>query len=241
MKIHAALLKQQKGQDEEALRRYEELYARGVCRASYMLPYSVLLLRRGEEADYSKVKELLAKAEKARDLTRERRQQLLMNYAVAAWKSGDLRKAVSLLEASHREQPCGLTYGALGYLYIESGDPQQALSYNLEAVDYDDEDPVLLDNLGQTYYRLLHDRDRAKDCFDKAYELRPGQIDTLFFLSRYDLEQGKLKAALEKLRTAAEGRFSPLNHVTRDRVMEEIRQLTVECANEKPSAITGVP
>ncbi len=190
-----------------------------------MLPFSVLLLRRGAEGDYQKVKDVLVKAQKAPDMNRERRQQLLMNFAVASWKTGNLEKALSLLEASHREQPCGLTYGALGFLYVEAGDGDQALRYNLEAVEYDDEDPVAQDNLGQTYFRLLGDRDKAREHFDRAHELRPGQIDTLYFLSRYDLQDGDRQAALEKLQTALEGRFSPLNHATREMIEHEIARL----------------
>ena len=71
-----------------------------------------------------------------------------MNYAVAQYKLGEIEKAIQLLEASHRKAPCGLTYQSLGWLYVEAGDPEKALAYNQEALDYDDEDPVVLDNDG---------------------------------------------------------------------------------------------
>ena len=148
-----------------------------------------------------------------------------MDYAVAQYKLGELDKAVSLLEASHKKTPCGYTYQALGFLYIEVGDAEKALGYNLEALDYDDEDSVVLDNLGQVYYRLLNDKKTAKEYFDRAIALKKNQIDTLYFLSRYDLEAGDKAAALEKLRLAAQGKFSPLNYVTKAQVTEEIRAL----------------
>ncbi len=102
---------------------------------------------------------------------------------------------------------------------------QKTLKFNQEAVDYDDVDPVCLDNLGQTWYRVMGDRAEAKQWFDKAHEQKPEQIDTLFFLSRYDLEKGDRKAALEKLEKAAEGRFSPLNYCSRSRIEAEIQTL----------------
>ena len=110
-------------------------------------------------------------------------------------------------------------------LYIEAGDAERALAYNQEALDYDDADAIVLDNLGQTYYRLLGDPARALPYFEKAHAIKKTQIDTLYFLSRYDLEAGNRDAALDKLRQAAKGRFSPLNYVTRDQVEKEIQAL----------------
>ena len=71
-----------------------------------------------------------------------------------------------------------------------------------ESVDYDDEDPVCLDNLGQAYYRVTGEKDKAKEWFDKAHAEKDSQIDTLWFLSRYDLEAGDKAAAIAKLEKA---------------------------------------
>ena len=213
-KVKAALMKHQKGKKEEALAEYTELYQSGVVSAAYMLPYSVLLLKKGGEDNYLLVKEVLKKAEKAPDMTPERKQQLFVNYAVANYKLGEIDKAINLLEASHKKVPCGMTYQALGFLYIEKGDQEKALAYNLEALEYDDEDPVVLDNLGQVYYRLLNDKEKAREYFEKAYELKDTQIDTNYFLALYDIAEGKKEEAVKKLKTAMEGNFSPLNHAT---------------------------
>jgi hypothetical protein len=94
-----------------------------------------------------------------------------------------------------------------------------------ESVDYDDEDPVCLDNLGQAYYRVTGEKDKAKEWFDKAHAEKDSQIDTLWFLSRYDLEAGDKAAAIAKLEKALEGRFSPLNFCTKDMVREEVERL----------------
>lgn len=93
------------------------------------------------------------------------------------------------------------------------------------AIDYDDEDPVCLDNMAQFHYRVLGDKAAAKPWFDKAHEEKPGQIDSLWFLSRYDLENGDKAAAIEKLETALEGRFSPLNYADKAMVEAEIERL----------------
>lgn len=219
------MLKHQKGQKEEALSMYEALYRDGVVLSAYMLPYSVLLMRSGDESVFPKVREIMVKAQKAPDMTTERRQQLMMNYAVAVWKMGDIEKAISTLESSHRQSPCSLTYQSLGFLYIEAGDAEKALKYNQEALEYDDEDPIALDNLGQTYYRLLNDREKARPYFDKAHEIKPQQIDTLYFLASYDLQEGKYEQAREKLETALDGSFSPLNYVSRKMAEEALAKV----------------
>ncbi len=225
LKARKALMAHQRGKTEEARAVYAELYAGGYVSAAYMLPYCVLLLREGGEENYLKVKEILKKAEKAPDLDPSRRNELLMDYAVAQYKLGELEKAINLLEASHRKAPCGLTYQALGFLYIEAGDTDKALAYNQEALDYDDEDPVVLDNMGQAYYRLVGDKEKAREYFDRAIERKDTQIDTLYFLAQYDLEAGKKDDALEKLEKAMGGRFSPLNYATKDKVQALIDQL----------------
>lgn len=226
IKAKKAVALHQKGRLDEARAIYEELYGKGMISAMYILPYSVMLLRSGTcDEDFMKVKEMLKKAEKAPDLTPDKRQQLLMNYAIAQYRLGEMEKALHLLEVTHQKSPCGMIYGTLGFLYVQAGDGEKALAYNLEALDYDDEDPVVLDNLAQTYYRLLNDKEKAREYFEKAHEIKEGQIDTLYFLSRYDLEEGNKEAAIEKLETALEGRFSPLNYVSKEDIENEIAKL----------------
>ena len=92
-------------------------------------------------------------------------------------------------------------------------------------VEYDDEDAVCLDNMGQFLYRVKGDKDAAKPWFEKALAQKEGQIDTLWFLSRYDVEAGDTEAAVKKLQKLLEGRFSPLNYVTREMAEKELERL----------------
>ena len=68
-------------------------------------------------------------------------------------------------------------------------------------------------------------KDKAKEWFEKAHAEKDSQIDTLWFLSRYDLEAGDKAAAIAKLEKALDGRFSPLNFCTKDMVREEVERL----------------
>ena len=102
---------------------------------------------------------------------------------------------------------------------------KKAEDFILKSLEYDDEDPISLDNMGQFLYRVKGDREGAKPWFDKAIALKDNQIDTLYFLSRYDLEAGDREAAVEKLEKAAKGNFSPLNYCSREAVLKEIGKL----------------
>ena len=102
---------------------------------------------------------------------------------------------------------------------------KKAEDFILKSLEYDDEDPISLDNMGQFIYRVKGDKEGAKAWFDKAIALKDKQIDTLYFLSRYDLEAGDREAAIEKLEKAAKGNFSPLNYCNRETILKEIEKL----------------
>lgn len=235
---------------EGARKLYQEAYEAGMNDPRLLLAYSVLLLRM--EA-YQEARDLLVQIQKL-PLGPEHKSQMYMNYAVACHKMGETARAISILERQHRKGTNGLMYQTLGYLYVEYFDASKpfvpldpeadddkffsekkvltqeesiakVLAYNEEAIAYDDEDPVCLDNLAQTYYRVIGDKVKAKEWFDKAIAIKENQIDTLWFLSRYDLEEGNTAAAIEKLETAAEGRFSPLNYARPEMIAAELKRL----------------
>ncbi len=221
-KANRAAKQMSKGNVAEAQKLYEVAVVAGLTEPRYLLSYSVLLIREGQ---FEKARELLVNNQKNPQLTDETRRQLFVNYAVCVYKMGELQKGVELLERQHQKEPSGILYQTLGYLYVELGDAEKALAFNQEAIAYDDEDPIMLDNLAQTYYRLLGDKATAREYFDKAISHKAGQIDTLYFLAQYDLEAGDRAAARERLETALKGRFSPLNYATRDMVQGMLDKL----------------
>ncbi|MDR3051961.1 MAG: tetratricopeptide repeat protein [Oscillospiraceae bacterium] len=211
-----------KGDLEGAKTAYEQAYAQGMDAPRLLLTYAILLLRTG---DYAKAAEVLRRVEKAPGLTLDQHSQMLVHYGVAMWKLGKMDRALEVLRDAFRRHKNTLTYSTLGFLLIEKGDADEALAFNREAMAYDEDDPVFLDNLAQTYYRLLGDKQAARPLFERALAHKPNAIDTNYFLSQYDLEEGKTEDALAKLQLAAQGRFSPLNHVTREDVQAQIEKL----------------
>ena len=252
IKANKAYRLQQKGQREEARKLYEEAYAEGLNDPRYNQAYALLMTRMGE---YQKAKEFLVKHQKTPGMSQDQRVTMLVNYAACCFRLGNIDKGIDTLEQQFRKTETGLLYQTLGYLYIEKYDAankpvfdetpvteaaeEKALSpreawdagvkkaedFILKSLEYDDEDPISLDNMGQFIYRVKGDKEGAKAWFDKAIALKDKQIDTLYFLSRYDLEAGDREAAIEKLEKAAKGNFSPLNYCSRETILKEIEKL----------------
>jgi len=217
-----ALTAHGKGEYEKALTLYEEAVAKGANNYRVLRGYSVLLIRTFQ---FDKALEILKKMEKLPGLQPKEKSDVHVNYAIVVAKKGHLDHALEILEDEFRHFKNGSMYSIIGFLKIEKGDVEEALAFNQEALDYDDSDPVFLDNLGQTYYRLLGDKEQAKPYFEKALEYKPGAIDTNYFLALYDIEEGNLDKAKERLQLALEGLTSPLNYATPELIKQKLLEI----------------
>ena len=219
-----ALTAHSKGDYRTALKLYEEAYEKGMDKPRLLRGYSVLLIRTSQ---FDKALEVLKRMEKM-PMDAKEKTDLHINYAIILWQKGHLDRAMEILEDEFRHTKNGTLYSIIGYLKIEQGDAEEAIRFNKEALEYDDEDPVFLDNLGQTYYRLVGDKETAKIYFDKAIALKPKAIDTNYFLALYDIENGDIESAKDRLDTARIGMFSPLNYATPEMIdakRDELRNL----------------
>ena len=178
-----------KAKHEQALKLYEEAIKGGCTKPAYVMAYGVLLLR----------------------------------FAICQWKLGQIDSAISNLKIAMSEAPTGMLYGSLGYVLIEkarqTGDFAEALEFNTKALDYDDEDAVVLDNLGQLYL-AMGDKDKALEYFQKAHEIKPRQVDTLYYLARLAAEKGENKQAIDYLSSALDGNYSALCTTTRQQALD---------------------
>ena len=219
-----ALSAHSKGDYRTALKLYEEAYEKGMDKPRLLRGYSVLLIRTSQ---FDKALEVLKRMEQM-PMDAKEKTDLHINYAIILWQKGHLERAMEILEDEFRHTKNGTLYSIIGYLKIEQGDAEEAIRFNKEALEYDEEDPVFLDNLGQTYYRLVGDKETAKIYFDKAIALKPKAIDTNYFLALYDIENGDIESAKDRLDTARVGMFSPLNYATPEMIdakRDELRNL----------------
>ena len=217
-----ALTAHGKGDYRTALKLYDEAYAKGMDKPRLLKSYCVLLIRTSQ---FDRALEIIKRLEQT-PLDAKGRTDLHINYAIILWKKGHLDRAMEILEDEFKHTKNGTLYSIIGYLKIEQGDAEEAIRFNKEAVEYDEEDAIFLDNLGQTYYRLLGDKETAKTYFDKAIAIKPKSIDTNYFLALYDIENGNYESAKDRLDLARLGVTSPLNYATPELIdakREEIR------------------
>jgi len=212
------------GKTNEARAMHEKalaLYAQAIDeggnrRISYVMAYGVLLLRMRE---FTKAHDMFIRAEKTPGITKPERKQLRVNFAICQWKLGELDSAIEQLQIASHDGATSMIYGALGFMLIErgerDGDYSEAISFNQKAYDYDEDDAVVLDNLGQLNLKL-GERDKALAHFKRAHEIKPRQVDTLYFLAKLTAEDGDKEAAREYIGSALEGNFSALSTITRE-------------------------
>ena len=217
-----ALSAHSKGDYEKALQLYKEAYEKGMDQARLLRAYSILLIRTYQ---FDAALEVIKKMEKLSGLKEGDRVDMHMNYAIILWKKGHLDRAMQILEDDFRHVKNGTLYSTIGYLKIEQGNAEEAVRFNQEALEYDDSDPVFLDNMGQTYYRLLGNKEKAKEYFDRAISIKPTAIDTNYFIALYDIEAGNTESAVRHLQIARKGRFSPLNFATPELIDEKLKTL----------------
>ena len=216
-----ALTAHGKGDYRTALKLYDEAYAKGMDKPRLLKSYCVLLIRTSQ---FDRALEIIKKLEQT-PLDAKGRTDIHINYAIILWKKGHLDRAMEILEREFQELKNGTMYSIIGYLKIEQGNAEEALRFNQEALEYDEEDAVFLDNLGQTYYRLVGDKETAKTYFDRAIAIKPGAIDTNYFLALYDIEKGDKESARKRLGIARKGFFSPLNYAQPDMIDDKLREL----------------
>jgi tetratricopeptide (TPR) repeat protein len=201
---------------------YKKAEKHDMTAANFQMSYGVLLLRMGH---FEKAKQLFERLmvffprdEKVKDNAK-------INISMAYWKLGDLDTALERMTEMHNKLKSSKTYGTLGYLLIDKGDLEEALKFNMEALDYDDTDPVVLDNLGQIYYRM-GDMDKAFEYFEKAYREKEDQADTLYYLGDIYMQRGQKEKAREFLQKALDCNISALSTIKREDIEEKMRELT---------------
>ncbi|MBO4299654.1 MAG: tetratricopeptide repeat protein [Clostridia bacterium] len=215
-----------KAKHDQAVKLYDEAVKGGCKKASYLMAYGVLLLRYGR---FEESKELFLKAEHTPGITKQEKHQLRMNFAIAQWKLGNLDSAISQMKIAMNEGPNGLIYGSLGYILIEkarqTGDFTEAVEFNDKAMEYDDEDAVVLDNMGQLNLAMGNE-EKALEYFTKAHEIKPRQVDTLYYLAKLAAKKGDKAKAVEYLDTALDGNYSALCTTTRQQALDLKAEIT---------------
>lgn len=235
----------QQGKPSEAANKYsevEKLYETalkdGCMKPSVHQGYAILLMRLGK---FEKAQEVMQKIRLMKDLTENDWFDLRLNYSVCHWKQGRLDEAIATGRRAMEIKKCASIYNTLGMYLVEkageTGDFAEIEAFNQEAMDYDDEDAGILDNMGGMYEAMMkrdadpearaEHRRLAEEYFARAHEAKPRQITTLYTLARMYHEDGADDRAREVLRDSKDLYYSAVCPVTGD-MMEALRRSVEE-------------
>jgi len=209
-----------KGDMDKTLHWYSKAYKADKSKAATAITYAYLLLKNGNIDESEKVFKHIFKL----NLGQDEKMLAKSNYALLIWKKGDLDAAVNLLEEVTESYKTTATYGSLGYLLILKGDLDRALEFNLEAYDYNNTNPIILDNLGQTYY-LRGEQDKAVEIYEKLMPSNPSFPSAYYNYGLVLLKNGEYEKALENMEKALNFIFSPLSAIQKSDIEAKIEEI----------------
>jgi len=207
-----------KGNKEQALHWFQRASSLKTSSPRVITSYGYLLLK---EKEVEKSKEILEALQSRKALNLQERSQLKMTLALVYWKEGNIALAVSTLEEVFQEFKNSTLYESLGYLLIVQGDLDKALSFNKEALEYNESSTIIKDNLAQTYYHR-NELEKAEDIYSKLIPENPTFAEPYYYYGLILKEKGSIDKALEMLKTAASFKESFLTDLTKEEIQNQI-------------------
>jgi tetratricopeptide (TPR) repeat protein len=181
-----------KGNNELSLQWLDKAYQVNPKHHQIGTTYGYNLLKYGHIDHAEKVLEQLI----APNTSQSQRSSVNMNLALVRWKQNRLEEAISILEEINKRMKTSVLYGSLGYLYLEQGNLDRALTYNLEAYDYNDSNTVILDNLGLTYIRM-NEWSKAEEIYNKLIPLNPKFPEAYYHQGLVQFNKGEFDLAYD--------------------------------------------
>ncbi|MBP7176814.1 MAG: tetratricopeptide repeat protein [Thermoclostridium sp.] len=212
-----------KGNVDNAVKLFEKAVSFPKASQEMKVNYGFLLLKAGRLEESEKILQECT----ARGRSADERNMAKSNLAIVLWKKGQLDQAVTMLKEVIISYKTTAIYGSLGYMLIEQGDLDEALKFNLEALEYNPENPIILDNLGHLYY-LRSEMERAGEMFQKLIEKNPHFPEAWYNYGRFLEDSGRSQEAAGMYQKALESTFSFNSTITVEQVQKRLDSLTGE-------------
>lgn len=161
------------------------------------------------EGDVNKAEELVKLILK-KQMSEKEKIDLSLNYSLVMWKKNDLDKAIDILKKAYTDGKNTIIYQNLGYFLILKGDYDEALAFNLEALDYNSSNSGIIDNLAQTYY-YLEEYDKAIELFEEVISKKPTFATPYYYYALTLIKKNNKEKALEVLKNGLDCKFTSLS------------------------------
>ncbi|KRE67842.1 tetratricopeptide repeat protein [Paenibacillus sp. Soil750] len=203
-----------KGDREQALIWMEKAYVSKAFLPKHQIGYGYLLMKTGDLTKAEQMFEEVLQSAKASDV----RIQAKLNVATVYWLKNKRDEALSMLKELANEVKNTLVYGNYGYFQILQGDLEEALTYNLEAYAYNDNDITIMDNLAQNYY-MLGRLNEADEMYTKVIAKAPKHAESYYFYARTLQQLGRTQEAREQIQTALEKELALVTPLTKEDIV----------------------
>lgn len=200
-----------RGNIDKSIIWFKRAYKTDVAKPKTTISYAYLLLKSGNIKDSEKILKKLLESQ----LETEDHMLAKSNMALINWKKGELNIAIETLEEILKSFETTNIYGSLGYMLIQQGDLDKALEFNLNAREYNESNPIILDNLGQTYY-LRKEHDKAFEIYEKLIDTKPTFPEPYYNYSLVLKEKGENLKALEMAEKASGLKISFLSTINKE-------------------------
>ncbi|MGI6621906.1 MAG: tetratricopeptide repeat protein [Clostridiaceae bacterium] len=157
-------------------------------------------------------------------VTEADKKSLLVTKSLVLWKQRKIDEAIKELEELLITYENTNVYATLGFLYIEKGDYNKALEFNLKARDFNSSSTIILDNLGYTYF-LLGDYDNALETYKDVIKNKPNFPEAFYNYARVLEKKGDLEKALYMVRYSLTLRFWNTSTVKKEEVEAYLAEL----------------
>lgn len=203
---------------------FERAYRTGRMKTHSALFYAYLLLRDGElQRSEKMINDILI--ERRSDLSRQDYLNARLNRALIKWKSGDIDTAIEMVQEIYDENfRTTAVYGVLGYLYIEKGDYEKAMEINKEAVEYNSDDKIIMDNFALNFL-CLGDVKKSEELYLALLEKEPDFIEPYYNYGTLLEKRGDVISARKYYNKALTYREKYLSTVSHEEIRNRLDQL----------------
>lgn len=203
-----------KGNTSKALRLYRMADKLGKMSYHAMANYGYFMLKNGYIRD---ARVIFNKAAMNKKLNNAAKQQLKSLQALVVWKEGRIDEAIEMLEEVTKTYVTSMTYQSLGLLYVLKRDKGKALSYCLEAYEYNPDDNVIMDNLAEAY-ALCGKTEKAMKTYEELLTRNPHFPDAYYGYGILLMQNGRQEEGLDYIGQSLNKKFSFLSALPRERV-----------------------
>ena len=147
-----------------------------------------------------------------------------LNLAMIHFYNKDIQKTLEVCEEIYPDYKTTNFYGSYGYFMIAGGDLEAALKINQEAYEFNKDNKVILDNLGQNYI-LLEMYENAEEIYSVLIGKKPEFPEAYYNYGILKEKTGDIDEAIYQMKIALKQEFTFLTTIDKETVIDHIEKL----------------